>query len=215
MSSCGLAALGWPYLVVAWREKKQLLAIAVAASMVALWLVAALWGGRMAFGHWRPFDDQRKVMWSMILTNRPDSYPYLPRTAPVRSLDGHEKMTAFARQHPPKQISAQDTGGAALPAPALTSWKPREILLRHTGAAGMVTVNHFYYPHWRAYRTDAGPLEIKANAIGMMQVAAPAGDYDIRIVLEKSPAEMAGDSATVAGLLVVGGLWLNGRRKRA
>jgi glycosyltransferase involved in cell wall biosynthesis len=125
-----------------------------------------------------------------------------------------DKMVQLARQHPPKQISARGKNGEALPAPELVSWKPREIVIRHRGAAGIVTVNHLYYPHWKAMQSDGGKaLAISADAYGMMRVEVPAGNYDLRMVLEKSPAEVAGDGATVAGLLMVGLLWVGGRRK--
>lgn len=216
VSSCGLAAISWPHWIELWRGNKQKFPLALAGGMVVLWLVADLWGATMAFSRWRPFEEPRKKMWAMILTNKADSYVYLPRTAPVRSLDGYDKMTDFARQHPPKQIWARDRSGNRLTPPALVSWQPREIRLRHGGQAGELVVNHFYYPQWKARRTDTkAPLAIGPDDFGMIRITAPAGDYEIAIELESSPAETMGDAATAIGLLAVGGLGLRGKRRAA
>ncbi len=74
-------------------------------------------------------------------------------------------------------------------------WKPRSIELQtDSQTAGLVMVNQFYYPQWRALLLDAAlPLEIvPAMPEGVLQVKAPAGSQRIRLEIPVDASERAG-----------------------
>jgi hypothetical protein len=77
--------------------------------------------------------------------------------------------------------------------------------------AGTARVRRFYFPGWRAY-VDGQPVAIVPGApYGLIEVAVPAGQHELRLAFESTPSRMAGAGLALAGL--VAAAWLASRGK--
>ena len=71
-----------------------------------------------------------------------------------------------------------------------------------TPTTGRIDINSFYFPGWMARDVVRGRLPVEANPSGLLSVLLPeAGEYDIRVSLEMTPAQRAGLALTVLALL--------------
>ena len=82
------------------------------------------------------------------------------------------------------------------------TWQGRRIRLQiSTPEATVLTLHHFYYPGWQASNSEDKPLNVTPSAEGLLQVALPAGDYELTLQLLPLPAERAGLTLSLLGLL--------------
>ena len=65
----------------------------------------------------------------------------------------------------------------------------------------MLTLHHFYYPGWQASNSEGKRLSVTPSAEGLLQVALPAGDYELTLQLLPLPVERAGLMLSLLGLL--------------
>jgi len=83
------------------------------------------------------------------------------------------------------------------------------------GSGGWVTTGIAFYPLWRA-ETRSGPLDTRADSIGILEVHAPGGQpIEVDLVYREGPWEWAGLVASALALMFWGGTaWMTRREPR-
>ena len=81
----------------------------------------------------------------------------------------------------------------------------------------LLKVKQFYYPGWEAYdAADKSRYAVSPSSPeGRITVLARGGNRDIDLLLPKTAAEKAGALSSAAGLLLICGSLLAGRRRQA
>jgi hypothetical protein len=122
---------------------------------------------------------------------------------------GTDSMRALEASVEPKARFVAGQGAAEV-----LLWKPRLVELETaSGAGGLVMINQFYYPEWKAQVIGkARPLEIEAaSPQGLLQVQVPPGHQKVRMEIPVGPAEHLGRWLSFLSVLVCIGLVLHPR----
>ncbi len=82
----------------------------------------------------------------------------------------------------------------ALQSRTATEWRFASKLSRPTS----VRFHLFYWPFWKA-RTDSAQIVLEADPNGFLQAVLPAGQSEIHLELQPSPAEQAGRAVSIIG----------------
>ena len=90
-------------------------------------------------------------------------------------------------------------------------WKPRLLEVQtSSGSGGLVVMNQFYYPEWKA-RIAGQPGGLPVTAAlpqGLLQVQVPPGEHNVRMEIPVGPAERAGRWLSLFSVLVgLGLIW--------
>lgn len=118
------------------------------------------------------FPRWSNLTWKELLENR-QSYESVPR---VRTVDGQAQVT----------LTGEGNGWLSLKAQV------------HSGIATFA-VSQFYIPAWRVH-ADNKAIFLSQYPDGRIQMALPKGDYELRLMIVKTPLEHFGDALTLAGL---------------
>jgi hypothetical protein len=96
----------------------------------------------------------------------------------------------------------------------ITKWAPRDIVLAvNFSQPTNLAIRQLYYTGWQA-TIDAGPVPLKpASELGLMQVTAPAGQYQLRFSLLPQWQEITGWAISGIGVLVLASILLFRNRK--
>ncbi len=165
--------------------------------------------------------------------------PFVPTAEPTLAdlaryeLEGGARATASANEYLPRWV--QDPDPPADLAEALIAGQPLDRLDRATLPVGgqatrliagpledlyrlslpqaaTLRLRRFYFPGWRAW-LDGQPVALAASApFGLIEVAAPAGEHELHVRYDLSPARQAGVWLTLVGCAAAAGLWQAGRR---
>ena len=128
----------------------------------------------------------------------------------VPGIDETKAMQASAGP-PARFLTGSGTAGVLL-------WKPRHIELQTSSTTGgLVMINQFYYPAWRATVVDSAPVLVTpAMPEGLLEVQVTPGHQLIRLDIPVGTAEWAGRAiSAVCALTCVFLIWnAKGRRAR-
>ncbi|HEY0097905.1 MAG TPA: 6-pyruvoyl-tetrahydropterin synthase-related protein [Pyrinomonadaceae bacterium] len=84
-------------------------------------------------------------------------------------------------------------------------WQPREIALEVETPQGLkLNVNQFYYPGWTAYVDGRAHPLAPSQPDGLLQLTLPPGAHKLKLRLEKTTPERAGEFISAASVI----LWL-------
>lgn len=151
----------------------------------------ALVGFRPAFLH----PVSQSIIYKTLLLAR-SPLEYRPRDVPPE-LFSKTMLGDFSRRTPTIASTSTALGWQQL------VWQARLIRLQITAPeATRLTLHHFYYPGWQASNSEGKPLSVTPSAEGLLQVEVPAGDYVLTLQLLPLPAERAGQTLSLLGLLI-------------
>jgi hypothetical protein len=88
---------------------------------------------------------------------------------------------------------------------SVADWQPREIHLRiQARQDAILHINHFYYVGWQAHVEGTGRvLSVQHDADGLLEIAAPAGSYNVALLLGKRAPERFGIAISLCSLLLL------------
>jgi hypothetical protein len=169
--------------------------------------IFAAWIGLTSICLWQAYGDRAKArefargvgVWVAFGRDTPE---YKPAWAASNS---HEHLEALARgpcgEGERLARACVVAGDAAV---SVEGWRPREIVLRTSGAAGAtIDVRQFYFPYWAA-RIDGRPLALGPSAPeGLVRLDVPGGEHRVEIVLRRGGAELAGQITSALSLAVL------------
>ena len=96
-----------------------------------------------------------------------------------------------------EQVRFESGAGTA----SVERWAPRDIRLRlRCDRESRIVFHQFYYPGWKA------SVPVDASDQGLIRVTAPAGEYELRLWLERDRMEKLGgwvSAASLVGLLLL------------
>jgi hypothetical protein len=100
---------------------------------------------------------------------------------------------------------------------AVLLWKPRHVELQtNSTTGGLVMVNQFYYPAWRASVVGGAPVHITpAMPQGLLEVQVAPGHQLIRLDIPVGAAELAGRSISIISALSCAFLIWDAKGRRA
>ena len=193
-----LAAL--PIAAIFLSQVSRPLATWRASALVLVVCLAVTW----LFSYWSVFHDYS------------DTTPFTHD--PVSEADGWfeawkvpgtDSMRALQATTEPKArfVSGQGTAQVLL-------WKPRLVELQaNSSSGGMVMINQFYYPEWRARIAGRShPLAVEAALPqGLVEVQVPAGDEKVDMEIPVAWDERLGRWLSLLSVLVCAGLVWQGR----
>jgi hypothetical protein len=116
------------------------------------------------------------------------------------SAPGLDEETALQASAGPLVRFATGTGTATV-----IAWKPRHIEFEtNSSTGGEVMVNQFYYPSWQAKLAgSAQRLETSAAMpAGLVAIAVPPGQADVRLDIPRETAERVGLWISVLSVLL-------------
>ena len=102
-----------------------------------------------------------------------------------------------AKETPMEQVRFESGEGTA----SVEKWAPRDIRLRlRCDRESRIVLHQFYYPGWKS------SVPVDASGEGLIRVTAPAGEYELRVRLERGSMEKLGgwvSAISLAGLLLL------------
>jgi len=172
--------------------------------IVLVWIGADCWAAATGFSAWRRVPDERLHTSARAIELLRD-YPLAwPATSNLRDYQ-LENFERFLAQHPPEELQIADAAGQSVGTASVADWQPREIHLRiQARQDAILHINHFYYVGWQAHVEGTGRgLSVQHDADGLLEIAAPAGSYNVALLLGKRAPERFGIAISLCSLLLL------------
>ncbi len=155
--------------------------------------------GSDAFRAWRVVPPERIALYQRWIILQREVAHQWPRPADSVRLSEAPALEPFLAAHPARSLVLSTAGGIA----AVENWSPRQISIHvHSPSAARLTIGHFYYADWRAH-IGKESAAVTPSPDGLLQVAAPRGDYTLRLDLIQDKPERAGIWISALSLLVI------------
>jgi hypothetical protein len=128
----------------------------LSALIILVWVASDSWAAAPGYSEWRRVPEQRVQKRDRSIDLRRD-YPLTwPATANLRHYQFPD-FEDFLAQHSPKKVWIADSTGQSVTGVLVTNWRPREVHLQvQAQRDGILHINHFYYPAWRAHVEESG-----------------------------------------------------------
>ena len=168
--------------------------------------------------------DRRRLLGRPLPASRPgDEFPMNAFTrvlalssccATTRSLGRQPAIYAITncrtsnvswRSTPPRSCRLLTRQAQSVGTASVADWQPREIHLRiQARQDAILHINHFYYVGWQAHVEGTGRvLSVQHDADGLLEIAAPAGSYNVALLLGKRAPERFGIAISLCSLLLL------------
>jgi len=184
--------------------------------LVVVWIPVTAWKASMVFPQTNPVQRDIAIRQEELDQSR-DPPEYRPRwsqaTAAIdweasvdeelwirlmkTDIESLLQRAGSSPGHPPQPIVIEGAGSAQI-----LARRSREIDLRVETATGVkMTVPQFYYPYWTARLDGASDLAVTpSQPDGLINLAVPAGNHEVRLRLERSKPETIGQLISLVSL---------------